>query len=446
MTTLDSLARSWPPAGLEFPATGYRRPRPEDLTPVDAFGVQDAGCLGVFSDDKHELWSLPLSDSGGSWHIASETDHVASALVELAEAGPTRHGRFSLHAAPGSLHEWHHSGHERYLTTDQTHISAVVDDAVIVKWFSRPASPDVAGLRLRHLQDVGFFEVPRHLADLTWEGVASPQIVATITQFLPDTEDGWTWCCEALAAHLAHGGAACGDGCPGWFAADLGALLARFHAATATPSSFVEHPLTLASEVTVQSWKHRCTQRVQEAQAAFVTELPIETILQWSEAVAALPTAKATPLIVVHGDLHVGQILKARSRAEYALIDLEGDPLEVRPSALDSPMRDVAHLLTSIALVGQVVLKQVGGPTEPVGDWAATSADLFLTAYLAELRESEVESLADLELLVPFLAAQLASELVYANRALPRWAYAPLGLARTSWLERLRTQVGTLAA
>jgi hypothetical protein len=32
---------------------------------------------------------------------------------------------------------------------------------------------------------------------------------------------------------------------------------------------------------------------------------------------------------------------------------------------------------------------------------------------------------------------RLASELVYATRFLPRWAYAPLGLARSSWLARL---------
>jgi dTDP-4-dehydrorhamnose 3,5-epimerase len=53
MRSLIPRARcAWPPASLEYPDEGYRRPAPADLTPVDALAVGDDGCLAVFGDER----------------------------------------------------------------------------------------------------------------------------------------------------------------------------------------------------------------------------------------------------------------------------------------------------------------------------------------------------------------------------------------------------------
>ena len=72
-----------------------------------------------------------------------------------------------------------------------------------------------------------------------------------------------------------------------------------------------------------------------------------------------------------------------------------------------------------------------------IEDWAAQSAELMLASYMATMEDAGLTHLVDARLVRPLVVERLASELVYATRFLPRWAYAPLGLARSSWLARL---------
>lgn len=119
----------------------------------------------------------------------------------------------------------------------------------------------------------------------------------------------------------------------------------------------------------------------------------------------------------VHGDLHVGQFLRAGD--ELVVVDWEGEPglplaERVRPS---SPLRDLASLRLSLAHAARAAHRR-----EPAFDWRAwsrTARAAALAAYAAETGAVDGELLHALEV------EKERSELAYAERWLPEWLYVP---------------------
>ncbi|MFD0520818.1 hypothetical protein [Paractinoplanes durhamensis] len=90
---------------------------------------------------------------------------------------------------------------ERPITVDQTNVSVVVGERVVVKWMRTP-EPDARAPRLlAHLAAAGFTRMPPPHAALFRDGA----LVALVTGFLPEAEDGWDWCTNALLASLDGG-------------------------------------------------------------------------------------------------------------------------------------------------------------------------------------------------------------------------------------------------
>jgi maltokinase len=148
----------------------------------------------------------------------------------------------------------------------------------------------------------------------------------------------------------------------------------------------------------------------------------------------------------VHGDLHVGQVL--RWSGGLAVVDFDGDPLAAelaaRPSgpgpaataggepdagpAVQPAARDVAHLLVSLDQVGRIVDRRLGfAATAAVDAWSAAAREQLLEGYLAELAMLGRTDLFEERLLAPFVAEQVCRDVLYAALRLPRWAYAVTG-------------------
>jgi len=114
----------------------------------------------------------------------------------------------------------------------------------------------------------------------------------------------------------------------------------------------------------------------------------------------------------VHGDLHLGQALRARG--EWFITDFEGEPLStvaerIRP---DLALRDVAGVLRSIDYAAAV-----GGAT---GDWAETARAGLLAGYAGATGDAPDVGLLDvLEL------DKALYECVYESRNRPQWAHIP---------------------
>jgi maltokinase len=148
-------------------------------------------------------------------------------------------------------------------------------------------------------------------------------------------------------------------------------------------------------------------------------------------ALAALSDAVGTPAQRVHGDLHVGQVL--RWREGLAVIDFDGNPaVDPATAALPQPAaRDVAGMLRSLDHVGRIVDKQTGRRDHAeLERWIERSRRRFLSAYRRVLADAGRADLLDERLLPAFEVEQECRELVYAARFLPRWRYAPMAALR----------------
>ncbi|MCU1391801.1 MAG: aminoglycoside phosphotransferase [Ilumatobacteraceae bacterium] len=320
---------------------------------------------------------------------------------------------------------------ERPITVDQTNISVVVGEAVVVKWLQPPVTqPYGTVTMLRHLAAAGFDEMPHVFGpfvddsievDASICGTAAAairnQVQAMVTAFVPGALDGWDWYVDELTTALDAGDLTG----PLASASALGALAARLHRAFATPTEIIPTPVSrrsVADEhargIALLDEALRCT-RDTEGERLRRTAALIRA------AIEPLASIGEVPVQHVHGDLHVGQIL--RSPAALVVNDFDGNPIappgqrHLRRSA----MVDLASLVQSVDHVGRIVARRRPELAAAVDAFIADAVERVQTAYRAVLPAIEHDDV----LLVALRAIQELHELVYAATSLPRWLYVP---------------------
>ena len=299
---------------------------------------------------------------------------------------------------------------------DQTNHSVIVDDAVVVKWLTPPVpEPHPGVLLLEHLAEVGFTETPMLLAVERSGG----KVEGVLSQYIPNSQDGWEWYVDDVLAWLD-------DVAPREplieTAARLGSLAARLHVALATPSSVIPTPVVSVPTVPIH-----------QAARALLAEATEVTALSWplSEAMVAGIREEIAGLVdlgetvgqPIHGDFHVGQILRAGDR--LWVMDFDGNPLadaatrrQPQPAA-----RDVAGLLQSIDHVARVAHRRRPDiSSDMIEGLIAPAIAATLAAYRQALGPAR---LLDVRLIRPLQVVQELHELVYAARHLERWSYVP---------------------
>jgi maltokinase len=293
----------------------------------------------------------------------------------------------------------------RPISVDQTNESVVVGESVVVKTYKTVVRRG-ALLLVRHLTSAGFDGVPDCYAAAVRDGV----LAALVTGYLPGARDGWEWC----VAHFDED-----------FGADLGRLAAGLHLALAT---MPVDPPVVARDSDVAEWGRAAHAALDEA-LALTGGADGEWLATRAERIGAdleMPDATGTPVQHIHGDLHVGQVL--RFDGGYRVIDFDGNPTITRHTEPQPVARDLAQLLTSLDHVAMIVAKT--HPREAaVARGTALRAATF-GAYREALARGGGDGLLDERLLRPFEVEQECREIVYAQRFLPRWRYAPMGVLK----------------
>lgn len=323
----------------------------------------------------------------------------------------------------------------RALAVDQSNDSVMIGDAM-VKW-QLDAAPSPAPDRLRALIDTD--TVPPLRAIVTWQrpdGVRCT--VLTAAEALPDADDGWTWAVELVRAH-ARGDAV--DALTPFVR--VGEMVALMHAALATTG------ITVWGSGDVARMYDECSARLAAA-AADVEGPPGDRLRarreRIQEVIDGLRAIDETPVIGIHGDLHVGQVISSRQGSGppvLAFVDFDGNPLlpaEER-CAPQPPARDVAGMLASIDHVARVVNHRTAGlAPEPALSWIPLAQQAFLTAYRDGLRGAGRSELLDERLLPILMIDQELREYGYAAKFLPHWTYVPDAVITDLFADDVTTQ------
>lgn len=383
---------------------------------VDLLELGEHHALAILEVDG-TLSAVPLIGTADGWHRASSGSGAADALVRLLAATPGRvsQGRFTVM----SWTDRYRPGTERPVTVDQTNESVIVGDRSVVKWATHlQPGPHPAPHRLSVLTAAGFTSMPTPWGVVTWtpDGGAET-LVATVTGYLPGAVDGWTWAKDLFVAAATSGD-------PTEVAATaraLGSVVADLHASLSGTSA-------RSTSADAKRWRDSAFNTLAEARALagptnalLLTERAddIERILDGLSALVDVPVIDA------HGDLHVGQVLRADGR--LVITDFDGNPV-LAPAERVLPVPaavDLAGILQSLSHVAIVAAKRTELAAESLApvDRAARSA--LSDAYIATLvRRGHVDLHLD-GALGAFRLQQVLREIVYAGRHLPRWMYVP---------------------
>jgi maltokinase len=131
----------------------------------------------------------------------------------------------------------------------------------------------------------------------------------------------------------------------------------------------------------------------------------------------------------IHGDLHLGQTLRAPDR--WIVIDFEGEPAAplAERRVADAPARDVAGILRSLDYAAQHTL--VGVEDRQLRfrarEWRDRNVDAFCAGY-AEVSDSDPRETG--ALLRAYTLDKALYEVVYETRNRPGWVAVPMGAVR----------------
>jgi maltokinase len=439
-TTLADILREWLPRQRWFAAKGqdidalvvrsYSVLAPGEPALHYAVVHVDADSYQLFLGIRQEELPHRVEHAVIGWsHVVGEDRMVAvyDALhdTELTSVLLDRLTRLPDAIVPGNLQSL-------VVQAEQSNTSVIFGDELILKVFRRISpgvNPDfelTAALATR-----GCKRIPRPVAYFETVVDGEPTTGAVLTEYLRTAVDGWelakTSVRDLFAEADLHADEVGGD-----FAGEayrLGQATAEVHADLAAA---LQTDVLDAIEVgtLAESMRARLIAAAQE-----VPELaPYVDELARAYDVLARRPATAGPIHIqrVHGDLHLGQVL--RTEMGWFLIDFEGEPARPlterrRP---DSPLRDVAGMLRSFDYAARHMLVLSDTPPSPqleyrADEWAQRNRDAFCDGYAETLG---ADPRHDDALLHAFEVDKIVYEVRYEARNRPEWLPIPLAAAR----------------
>jgi maltokinase len=318
------------------------------------------------------------------------------------------------------------------ITSEQSNTSLVYGRQYILKLF-RKLSPGVnKDLRLhRALREVGCHHIADPLGSITGVVDGEPTTIGMLQRFMPDAADGWVMATTSVRDLMADPSMA-----PQELGGDFAGEASRLGAAVATVHADLRRALgtETADAARLEEAVDVMVERLDRV-AADVPELRahVPALREAFEAVRHL--SEPVEMQYVHGDLHLGQVL--RTLNGWLLLDFEGEPAAsvAERSKLRSALRDVAGMLRSFDYAAQQLL--VGGAEDPqlvapAMSWARRNRDAFCDGY-AEVAGSDPRDSA--ALLRAFELDKAVYEVSYEHANRPDWLSVPLAS-----IERIMTE------
>jgi maltose alpha-D-glucosyltransferase/alpha-amylase len=373
-------------------------------------------------------------------------------------------------------------------SAEQSNTSILYDQKLILKLFRRLQPGENSDTEItRFLTEVAHFpRIAPFLGDIrgSREGNSTPATeqttLAMLQAFVENEGDGWAFTLDELARYyesVATAPSPADTGTAATFltepsttqipaqareyagfyldaAALLGRRTAELHLALVTPSDDPAFAPEAFTREALETDAHRIYTQLAhtlEALKRNFNVLPDEhatdsaalllsrrlDLLRRAHSVTEIPPAEAGLRIRIHGDYHLGQLLRARG--DYVILDFEGEP--ARPlaerRAKQSPLRDVAGMLRSFSYAAYSALdhftQRHAGTARSLEPWAqlwqnAVSTE-FLTAWRTTIASNPhliPQPLQAQNLLNAYLLEKALYELLYELNNRPTWVRIPL--------------------
>ncbi len=368
----------------------------------------------------------------------------------------------------------------RVSSAEQSNTNILYDRAMIMKLFRRiepGQNPDVEIGRF--LTEVAHFpRIATFLGEITTRGTDETTTTAMLQELIANEGDGWQWTLDELArfyeevstcpppASVGEAATLLDDGFipdeikerAGFYleaAALLGRRTAELHLALAIETHdaafqaepFTQQDLTLDAR-RIDQQIHRTLDALRLGmgnlkelaadEAATILSRRIELFARaWA---IAEPPAGATPggkRIRIHGDYHLGQVLRAKN--DFVLLDFEGEPARslAERRRKQSPLKDVAGMLRSFSYAAysglDAFVQRHPDSQRTLEPWAILWQNAVCTAFLKAYRivtAADPALLPEAEqaqaLLNAYLLEKALYELLYELNNRPAWVRIPL--------------------
>ncbi|MEU4803641.1 aminoglycoside phosphotransferase [Actinosynnema sp. NPDC023587] len=416
---------AWLPAqrwfgGKDRPVTAVRPLRTSVLSAADPVLLHLV--VEVEQPDRREPYQLLVTDVVENYDATTEPE-LTGRLLDLIAGNASVDGLAFAHE-PGV--ELQSGLRGRTITSEQSNTSLVFGSQYILKLFRKLTHGENPDLVLqRALHEVGCEHIAQPLGSITGSLEGLPTTVGMLQQFLPDAVDGWAMATTSVRDLMAEGDLHA-DEVGGDFAGEA----QRLGHAVATVHGDLERAL---------GTQHADAEDIDRTIRAMVTRLDsvVEAVPELRPFVpalrAAFEQARDTPGAIaiqhIHGDLHLGQVL--RTVQGWLLIDFEGEPGApiAERTSLRSPLRDVAGMLRSFDYAAHQLL--VGRPedhqlTVRALEWSRRNRAAFTEGYAEAAASSVGDPRERGYLLRAFELDKAVYEVAYEHANRPEWLTVPL--------------------
>jgi maltose alpha-D-glucosyltransferase/alpha-amylase len=335
------------------------------VVPLDAAAVPETqGILAIFevryAEGERETYSIPLLPASGKEDIRDATadPDFCRALIEHLRTEavlPGQRGLFRLTPTPilAEVLPGTPKAVSR-VAAEQSNTSLIYDSRAILKLFRRIERGSNPEFELTDFltRSTDFRGIPRLVGSIEYECPGQPPAtLAVVQEFVPNQGDAWTATLGRLADYFAavqvglEAARAGGEAFARTLAdADaeearrLGALTGQLHTALASAADPALAPEAVGA-AEVAAWREGLQvylDRVMQTLASVHETLPpalrdlahrtLESAPRLRESLTALDALRGESVskIRVHGDYHLGQVLKAGDG--FVILDFEGEP------------------------------------------------------------------------------------------------------------------------
>ncbi len=341
-----------------------------------------------YADGGADLFHVPLAFDGEKLADAlKDPDFVKAMVLAVGDNAtlPSSSGSVRAERTPGQkLPQTLDGAVVKPLGVPQSNVSIKVGSDVMLKAYRKPETGTPIEREVAaHLTTQGYKNTPQLLGTLTMDTRSGPMTIGMLFELVKNEGDGWSTTLSALAGDAPK----LGDEL-----ALLGTRIGEMHKALGAgvdDPAFKPQPITRED---LTAWAASITRELDDTIEKARAKNPAlgarldqarPALLARLDALKTVdPSGMKTR---IHGDLHLGQVLK--KDGDWMVVDFEGEPARTKEErrGFYTPLRDVAGMLRSFSYA-EATAKNDGAAVKD--GWARETSKRFVENYVDAVKDT----------------------------------------------------------